>query len=160
MVNSQHQNDKSLCLDKDMNFLNEIVDMKKFKKIDSRYMITDICRNINLKYEFNEENCNVYSNSFSLNISFHKNDLNLVACFIDPKNFNDVDEDKFIIFLKYIVIGKQFDIYLTKFRGILIKILKGKINEFKDKIGDYEFYVSKIISENRNLIFIMIKLNA
>lgn len=160
MVNSQHQNDKSLCLDKDMNFLNEIVDMKKFKKIDSRYIITDICKNMNLKYEFNNEGCNVHCNSFSFNITFHENDFKSVACFIDPKYFNDVDEDKFIIFLKNIVIRKDLDISFMNLRSVLIKLLRGKINEFKDKTDKYEFYVSKIIRENRDLIFVMMKLNA
>lgn len=160
MVNSQHQNNKNLCLNKDINLLNEIVDMKKFKRIDSRYMITDICKSMDLKYEFKEDSCNVYSGSFSFNISFHKNDLNVVVCFIDPKDFNDVDEDKFIIFLKCIVINRQLDISLTNLRSILIKILKGKIEEFKDKKDNCEFYASKIINDNKELIFIMLRLNA
>lgn len=159
-MDSQYQNNKSLCLDRNQNLLNEIIDIEKFRKLDDKYMITDICRNINLKYEFNENQCSIYYKSFSCSILFDKNNFKSMACFIDSKLFNSVDKDKFISFFKSIVENKQLDISVKYLRNILNKVLDGAVKEVKEIKDNFNLYITKIVNDNRELIFMMVNLNA
>ena len=159
-MDSQYQNNKSLCLDRNKNLLNEIINIEKFKKLDDKYMVTDICRNINLKYEFNENQCSIYYKSFSCSISFDKNNFKSLVCFIDSKLFNSVDKDKFILFLKNIVENKQLDISVKYLRNILNKVLDGAVKEVKEIKDNVNLYIEKIVNDNREIIFMMVNLNA
>lgn len=159
-MDSQYRNNKSLCLDRNQNLLNEIIDIEKFRKLDDKYMITDICRNIKLKYEFNENQCSIYYKSFSCSISFDKKIFKSMACFIDSKLFNSVDKDKFILFFKNIVENKQLDISVKYLRNILNKVLDGAVKEVKEIKDNFNLYIKKIVNDNRELIFMMVNLNA
>lgn len=159
-MDSHYQNNKSLCLDRNKNLLNEIIDIEKFRKLDDKYMVTDICRNINLKYEFNENKCSIYYRSFSCSILFDKNNFKSMACFIDSKLFSSVDKDKFILFLKNIAENKQLGIFVRDIRNILNKVLDGAVREVKENRDKFNLYIEKIVNDKRDLIFMMVKLNA
>lgn len=159
-MNSQHYHNKDLYLNKSRNILNEIVDIEKFKKLDDRYMITKISKENNMKYDFDDNQCNVYYRSFGLNFSFDKNNLKTIVGFINPLLFNSEDEDKFMYFLKNIFKTKEITVSSKYFRELLNNVLKGEIKEGKYFKFNMNIYVNNIKNEDRNLIFMMITLNA
>ena len=79
---------------------------------------------------------------------------------LDSKLFNSVDKDKFISFFKSIVENKQLDISVKYLRNILNKVLDGAVKEVKEIKDNVNLYIEKIVNDNRELIFMMVNLNA
>ena len=159
-MNSQRYHNKDLYLNKSRNILNEIVDIEKFKKLDDRYIITKISRENNMRCDFDDNKCNVYYRSFGLNFSFDKNNLKTIVGFINPLLFNQEDEDRFMYFLKNIFKAKDIVISSKYFREFLNNVWKGEIKEGKYFKFNMNIYVNNIKIDDRDLIFMMIELNA
>lgn len=159
-MNSQHYNDKEVSSSKSKNLIDEIINIAKFKKLDDKYIITDICRNMNFKYEFDGDICNVYHSSFGFSISFTKKNCKSVAGFIDIKLFNSKDKQKFISFLRNVVNNKEMNISPNHLKDILDNVLDKNMKEISKVENGIRIYLSKIMSDERELIFITMKLNA
>lgn len=157
-MSSEHNYNNNL-LDKQKYSLDSSINLDKFKKLDDRYIITKICKNINIKYEFEEDRCNVYYRSFALNISFNdENKFKSIASFIDLNLFKKDDEKKFISLLEGIVINKNMKISVKYLRETLDAILNNVIREKRENSNGIDFYINKIVSINRELIFMLITL--
>lgn len=157
-MDSQQRISKSLFLDKNRNLLNEIINIEKFKKLDNKYMVTEICRDLKLKYIIDCNEINIYYKSFVMNIAFNKNIISNISVFIDPEIFNKEDKDKFMLFIKNLKMKKNLNISVDNFEICLYKILDKNIKELKFKNNNLNIYLSKIINQGKELIFI--KLNA
>ncbi len=157
-MDSQQRISKSLFLDKNRNLLNEIINIEKFKKLDNKYMVTEICRDLKLKYIIDCNEINIYYKSFVMNIAFNKNIISNISVFIDPEIFNREDKDKFMLFIKNLKMKKNLNISVDNFEICLYKILDKNIKELKFKNNNLNIYLSKIINQGKELIFI--KLNA
>lgn len=159
-MNSQHHNDEKVNLSRNKNLIDEIVNIAKFKKLDDRYIITDICRNMNFKYEFDGDICNVYHSSFGFSLSFNEKNCKSLAGFIDIKLFGSQDKQKFISFLKNVIENKEILISENYLKNILDKVLDKNVKEISKIENKTRIYVSKIMSDERELIFITMELNA
>lgn len=159
-MNSQYDNDEKVYLSKSRNLIDEIVNIEKFKKLDDRYIITDICRNMNFKYEFDGDICNVYHSSFGFSLSFNEKNCKSIAGFIDIKLFGLKDKQKFTSFLGKIIENKRMNISVNYMRDVLDKVLDGSIKEIVKVENGTKIYFSKIMSDERELVFVTMKLNA
>mgnify|MGYP003372693370 FL=1 len=159
-MNSQYRESRNLFLNKDRNFLNKIIDIEKFKKLDDRYIITEICKNIKLKYEITEEFCNIYYKSFTMNLTFNYNKIKRLAIFIDSKLFDKNDEEKFILFIENLEMNKNWNFPMNDFKLFLHKILNENVKEFNFEDENVSIYFGIVNGIGRELIFIMIDLNA
>lgn len=157
-MDSQQRTSKSLFLNKDRNFLNEIIDIDKFKRLDNRYIITEICKDLNLKYEIEYDGINVYYESFVMNICCNEENINNISVFIDKELFDRDHKDKLILFIKNINMKKNWSISINDFETCLYKILDDIVKELKFKNDNLNIYLSKIFNQGKELIFI--RLNA
>lgn len=159
-MNSQYRQSGNLFLNKERNFLNQIVDIEKFKKLNDKYLVTEICKNIKLKYEMTEEFCNIYYKTFTMSLTFNDDKIKRLAIFIDSELFDEDDEEKFILFIENLKMNKNWDFNTEDFRLFLHKILNENFKEFNFEDENMSVYSGIVNSVNRELIFIMIDLNA
>jgi len=158
-VRSEHNYDKKLLSKKDSLFM-DIVDLDKFKKLDDRYIVSDICKNTGIKYDFKCDTCNIYYRSFALNISFNSlNKFKSIAGFIDLNLCVKADKNKFISLIEGIISNKRFDISINSLREIMDNVIKDTIKEYKIKISNGDFYINRIINTDRELVFMLINLD-
>ena len=151
----QHSKNTSLCLDRDKNLLNKIVDIDKYRALDDRYIITNICQNTDLKYKFNEDSCNIYYRSFSMSINFNKQLFKSIICFVDINAYELESENILINLFKDLLFNKNINMNVGYFKNCLCKISNGTVREIKDVKNDFNLYISKIENENREFMFIM-----
>lgn len=153
-MDSQYEKNKCLFLDNNRNFLKEIINIEKFRDLDRRYMVVDICREMNLKYDFKNDDCSVYSKSFVSNISFNGLNLKSITCFVYQEFLDDIDQRKFVSFLRHLVKDYDLNISFEYLNGIL----NSGVKEFKNETDKCEFYLRKIIRDDRELFFVMINI--
>lgn len=159
-MRSEHNYDKKLLNKKDYLFT-DIIDLDKFKKLDDRYIVSDICKNTDIKYDFKCDSCNIYYRSFALNISFNSlNKFKSIAGFIDLNLCGKVDKDKFISLIEGIISNKKLDISINNgMKEIIDNVIKDVIKEYKIKGSNGDFYINRIINTDRELVFMLINLS-
>mgnify|MGYP003369111949 FL=1 len=115
---------------------------------------------IKLKYEITEEFCNIYYKSFTMNLTFNYNKIKRLAIFIDSKLFDKNDEEKFILFIENLEMNKNWNFPMNDFKLFLHKILNENVKEFNFEDENVSIYFGIVNGIGRELIFIMIDLNA
>lgn len=150
----QHYRNSSVCFT--TNLLNEIIDLNKYKALDDRYIVSNICKNTNLKYEFAENICNVFYKSFSVSINFNERLFKSITCFIDLNLFNLEGQRKFIKLIEDLLTNKNINFNGNYLKNILNSVLNNTVIEIKDNNVEFNFYINKIINDAREFIFIMI----
>ncbi len=156
-LNSQYHNDEKFYSNGNRSLIDEIINIEKLRKLDDRYIITDICKDIDLKYYVDDEVFNVYHSSFGFSLSFDNKTFKSLAGFIDVDMSTAKDKDRFILFLKNIMKSKKINLSGRYFREILNKFLDKNVKEIIDFKDDIRIYTSKIVDNDRELIFVTIK---
>ncbi|BAK81649.1 hypothetical protein [Candidatus Arthromitus sp. SFB-rat-Yit] len=157
-MRSEQNHDKKLSNNESL--FKDIVNLDKFKKMDDRYIISDICKNTDFKYDFKNDSCNIYYRSFALNISFDiMNKFKSIAGFIDLNLCGLSDKNKFISLLDKIIFKKELDISISNLREIIDNVTEDIIKEYNIRGNKLNFYINKIVNIDRELIFMLINLN-
>lgn len=136
----------------------DIIDINRFKSLDDKYIITDICKKLRLKYTWNNDTLNIYDRSFVLNIQFLSNRIRSIAMFIDNNLFRERDMGRLSHFMDKIIINKGLNISVGDFKNIIKVIREDLIKESREVRENVEIYISKIININIELIFLLITL--
>lgn len=144
-MNSQYKKDNCVFLSKK----NEIIDVNRFRKLDIKYKIVDVCKELKLHYEFNESSCSVYSPTFVSNISFNGLKINSIVCFVDREFSNDSTKKKLTSFLKELTDSSVSSKHLNS-------VLNEEVKELRNVNDEVEFYARRVMTDNREMHFISI----
>ena len=95
-----------------------------------------------------------------MNLTFNYNKIKRLAIFIDSKLFDKNDEEKFILFIENLEMNKNWNFPMNDFKLFLHKILNENVKEFNFEDENVSIYFGIVNGIGRELIFIMIDLNA
>ena len=152
----QHSRNRSLCLNKSKNLMDEIVNINKFKALDDRYIITNICKDTDYKYEFTEDKCNIFHKAFSLSVNFNNQIFKSITSFIDLESFKLEDEHKFIKLFGDLLVSKNINVNINYLKNILHEVLDNKVKEIKEIKDEFSLYINKILTHHREYVFVMV----
>lgn len=157
-MKSEHKWENNWDLNIRDGLLIDVVDINKFKSLDDRYIITDICKKLKLNYKIGEDVINIYYRSFVSSVRFVNNRILSMSFFIDNKFFIENDMLKFLSFINRISINKDLNISVEHFKNLILRISDNSIKACKQIRENTTIYISRIMNINRELIFLLITL--
>ncbi len=158
-MKSEHNKEQSQTLNLKEELVSEFIDLNRFRKLDDKYMVTDLCKKSKLGYKVKEDFINIYHRSFGGSISFNENKVKSIFLFVDFSVFLNDNKEKFKAFLKGMIREKSLNISVNNLENMINKVNLNIVKELKISENNESIYISKIYNINKELVFLLITLN-